>query len=210
MVKYVSMKRRLVTLAAVASLVLCVVTVGLWVRSYWRPESLAYIDDIHDGTNRQVWATDLADRPAWSRAMWHDEWRVISIRGILWIYHDRSDTSFRSGGWRAKGWHYSSGILHAHDARIVGPLWGGFSYTRWGDGPPDMSQNWPNVSWSYTRVVTFPHWLVALATMILPAYWLYRARRARSSRRSGLCATCGYDLRATPDRCPECGSVAAA
>ena len=53
--------------------------------------------------------------------------------------------------------------------------------------------------------ITSPHWYVLSATAILPALWLVRTvRRARRTFK-GACPSCGYDLRATPDRCPECG-----
>ncbi|HYO10192.1 MAG TPA: hypothetical protein VER17_14580, partial [Tepidisphaeraceae bacterium] len=55
-----------------------------------------------------------------------------------------------------------------------------------------------------------PCYLVALLTAALPATALVRRRRARRRAGRGRCAGCGYDLRASPQRCPECGLAVAA
>jgi hypothetical protein len=43
--------------------------------------------------------------------------------------------------------------------------------------------------------------------LVMPAVWMYHVIRDRRTRAAGLCPTCGYDLLATPERCPECGTV---
>jgi hypothetical protein len=52
-----------------------------------------------------------------------------------------------------------------------------------------------------------PHWFVALMSLPAPLLYARAWRRRRRVKREGLCPACGYDLRATPDRCPECGRV---
>jgi hypothetical protein len=59
--------------------------------------------------------------------------------------------------------------------------------------------------WTGYRSVALPHWAVAALTAA--SALLFRARRRHLGRCSGLCPTCGYDLRASPERCPECGAT---
>jgi hypothetical protein len=67
----------------------------------------------------------------------------------------------------------------------------------------------PVGEWSaYERRVEFPHWWLALATALLPTLWIHRAIVRRRRFGQGRCTECGYDLRATPERCPECGNLA--
>jgi len=59
--------------------------------------------------------------------------------------------------------------------------------------------------------LVIPLWLVAALTACWPgarlAHRSVRWRRKLRWQRGGCCLACGYDLRASPARCPECGSV---
>jgi hypothetical protein len=58
--------------------------------------------------------------------------------------------------------------------------------------------------------IVIPWWSFCAMGAILPLIAIRRIskiRRWRRRNRAGLCATCGYDLRATPEKCPECGTI---
>jgi hypothetical protein len=57
--------------------------------------------------------------------------------------------------------------------------------------------------------VYVPYWFVMILFAIGPVLYLRAARRHSIHMRrirDGLCTLCGYDLRASKDRCPECGT----
>lgn len=67
--------------------------------------------------------------------------------------------------------------------------------------------------WLRSLTFTVPHWMVVAVAAVMPAWRglvSHRRRRLERRRHLGLCVGCGYDVRASPDRCPECGRLAPA
>jgi hypothetical protein len=65
----------------------------------------------------------------------------------------------------------------------------GFRYTRWSNGSGEVG---------------VPLWLPS--SLLVLFGFIAGAQHRRSRRGWGRCANCGYDLRASPQRCPECGT----
>jgi hypothetical protein len=53
-----------------------------------------------------------------------------------------------------------------------------------------------------------PYWFLIVVSSLPSLGWSALWMRRRYARRGGGCTHCGYDLRATPELCPECGAAA--
>jgi hypothetical protein len=185
-----AVRRLLFYLLAGLSLLLCIAVGALFIRSYL----------VSDGAVIQTKSADTS---------------VISNRGILRIRHDELSNGF-GGQSSIKG----TGWLVEHSAPFVlpapptsGPLapvsrrFLGFSWESRQAGQLKQSANSTLYWWPYWEL-KLPHIAVVILLTILPTIAIAHIRNQKR-RAKGLCQFCGYDLRASPARCPECGRLPA-
>jgi hypothetical protein len=180
--------RILINTLAALSLLLCVVAAVLWARSYVRYELLVYVAGVDGGNwtdyrKLELWSSQGTLRLMWSR--------------LIDSYAHSLRTAPRRG--RDIQWESRPDRVRPSSTQPAWDLGSQRSYS----GTPPAYSNLRDYRW-----VTCPHWIVVVATAAPPLVCLelWRVRRRRA--RAGLCPKCGYDLRATPDRCPECGTIA--
>lgn len=117
------------------------------------------------------------------------------------------------------GWHHEHWPLaNAKMTKDLGvrnragtELWfAGFGYTTRHRFPTTVEQSIDPARVRGYRGVVVPSWFLTIVFTVIPAVTMVKLIRSFRRQRVGLCAVCGYDLRASPDRCPECGTAAAA
>jgi hypothetical protein len=166
-------------------------------------------------------AMGRTDTLVWGEA---GAYRSVEFSGDDVEYKDLRDPGYgptplrwhaRRGGWvRPPGPTDPAALPETSVTWVIPDTRGEFTPTRRG-GAPRLGLEWETFAAWYgpgtsAHSARFSYFLVLLPAAVLPTAWLARAavRRWRRGRYApGLCRRCGYDLRATPERCPECGAA---
>lgn len=171
--------RHLFTLCAAVSLVLCVAVCVLWVRSYWS-----------EGDQLTLWGRD-----PWALARAGPSLTFASKSGHTHWSVNQHLILFPS-----------TSVVENSDGRIVMAAttsFQGIALATCSCGHAGLSGK---LNGRRVWHIMLPFRALAGSTALPPSLWVCRRLFRFRRERLGHCAVCGYDLRATPDLCPECGA----
>ncbi len=169
--------RRVFTLCSAFSLLLCVVVCVLWVRSYFSWQKVK----LAWGTG-QLLVETTPGHIGFSLCWGEGFGQTMEYWEDASIALGRSTEEMRAGWPKDAYWD----------------RWGMCYFAGHVDFPLRQS----------LRVFMASSWQVVAVLATCPTLLLLRRFRCRLGRHGdGLCPACGYDLRATPDRGPECGTA---
>jgi hypothetical protein len=142
--------------------------------------------------------------------------RVLFGRGILLVLYqheaNREDDPAKFAKRRDSYEHVGPWNYHAFPATSptrAPNQWLGFGYYDEASIAGANNRTSSRAGWSAPtlRFVRLALWfpLIAFAVLRVVRALVWRRSRRRITR--GLCPACGYNIQATPDRCPECGAV---
>ena len=178
------MRQGTIRLGAVLSAILCLGVLGLWVRSYWFADRMIIADQYEFTTTPG--RLEIARLPT---GWFHS----------VPFFGSTSRTGTQSAGRLFRFWlqHQPITAPDLHGYRGV--------FRGLGFGLQYMHRLSPSPQWRLIEGQVPFGFLVMVSC--LPAIYWWRTPATRKV--AGLCASCGYDLRASPRRCPECGAAVA-